>query len=182
MVEPLILDILSSGRNVNAKELAGRLEVSIRTIYRDLAAMCDAGITLQITRGVGGGVKVIGDTTEEDYNKIIKIMDKPIKHSGKVYVVKTDTWLSRLLNEDISNRVNLVAQIDQSMSFRVYDELDGYWEKIDNGDLLIKIDVANTEWMYSYICSYCDKIRVISPASVREEVKLRYAIAYRRYQ
>lgn len=206
-----ILNILGSGRIVNAKDLASEFNVSNRTIYRDLDAMCEAGINLQITRGARGGIKSIDDIKEEDYSKIKSIVDKPIKHSGKIYVVKTDaedshivyeanniksnkkvpytsgeietnTWLIRLLNEDNSDRVDLVVQIDQSMSFRVYDELDGYWERVDSGDLLVNIDVANTEWMYSYICSYCDKIKVISPVSVREEIRRRYAMAYRRYQ
>ena len=40
---------------VTAEELAGRFGVSVRTIYRDLDALADAGLPLLSERGRGGG-------------------------------------------------------------------------------------------------------------------------------
>jgi predicted DNA-binding transcriptional regulator YafY len=50
-----ILLFLHAGRRWTAGELARRLEVSERTIYRDMDALSIAGIPVIAERGVGGG-------------------------------------------------------------------------------------------------------------------------------
>ena len=50
-----ILMILQEHGQVRAEDLATRLEVSVRTIYRDLDALSTAGIPVYAERGVGGG-------------------------------------------------------------------------------------------------------------------------------
>jgi predicted DNA-binding transcriptional regulator YafY len=50
-----ILMLLQRHRQLTAHDLAQRLEVSERTIYRDLEALSAAGIPLYAERGVGGG-------------------------------------------------------------------------------------------------------------------------------
>lgn len=44
---------------VTAKELAERFEVSVRTIYRDIEALCEAGIPIYTTKGKGGGISLL---------------------------------------------------------------------------------------------------------------------------
>ncbi len=50
-----ILLLLQVHRKVTANELAKRLEVSERTIYRDMDALSTAGIPVYSERGYGGG-------------------------------------------------------------------------------------------------------------------------------
>ena len=50
-----ILLLLQVHRRLTARELAERLEVSQRTIYRDMMALSVAGIPVVTERGVGGG-------------------------------------------------------------------------------------------------------------------------------
>src|SRR5437667_2235866 len=50
-----ILLLLQVHRRVTAGELARRLEVSERTIYRDMEALSTAGIPVFAERGTGGG-------------------------------------------------------------------------------------------------------------------------------
>lgn len=45
---------LMSGERMTAPELARRLEVSVRTIYRDVEALCQAGVPSQPGRGKAG--------------------------------------------------------------------------------------------------------------------------------
>src|SRR5439155_7330050 len=54
-----IMLLLQSRGRMTAAELAERLEVSIRTIYRDLEALGMAGIPLYTERGPGGGCELL---------------------------------------------------------------------------------------------------------------------------
>ncbi len=53
-----ILTILLQREKITAPELAKRLEVSARTIRRDIDALCLAGIPVITRQGVGGGISV----------------------------------------------------------------------------------------------------------------------------
>ena len=54
----MILILLEQPR-VGAQELADRFEVSVRTIYRDMEAINQAGIPVRSTSGVGGGFEIM---------------------------------------------------------------------------------------------------------------------------
>ena len=51
-----IIILLLNRRMVQAKELAERFEVSIRTIYRDIDAINAAGIPIVTYQGTNGGI------------------------------------------------------------------------------------------------------------------------------
>jgi len=54
-----IVILLLNRRMVQAKELAERFEVSVRTIYRDVEAINQAGIPIVTYQGSGGGIGLI---------------------------------------------------------------------------------------------------------------------------
>lgn len=51
-----IVYILMNKKNITAKELGERFEVSQRTIYRDIETLCQAGIPIYTNKGKGGGI------------------------------------------------------------------------------------------------------------------------------
>jgi predicted DNA-binding transcriptional regulator YafY len=51
-----ILLLIEAKGKVKAKELAEELETSVRTIYRDVDALCEAGIPLTTNTGPNGGI------------------------------------------------------------------------------------------------------------------------------
>lgn len=56
----LSITMLLLGRDcVSAPELAGRFEVSVRTIYRDIESLCEAGIPVVAYPGSGGGYGIL---------------------------------------------------------------------------------------------------------------------------
>lgn len=54
-----ILSILLQQEKVTAPYLAGRFEVSRRTINRDIEDLCKAGIPVMTTQGVNGGISIM---------------------------------------------------------------------------------------------------------------------------
>jgi len=56
-----ILLLLQVHRRITAGELARRLEVSERTIHRDMEALGTAGIPVVAERGIGGGWSLLGE-------------------------------------------------------------------------------------------------------------------------
>ena len=56
-----IVLLLQSNHQMTSRDLAARLEVSERTIHRDMEALSGAGIPVTASRGSGGGWSLLGD-------------------------------------------------------------------------------------------------------------------------
>jgi predicted DNA-binding transcriptional regulator YafY len=54
-----ILLLLQTRGRMTAEQLAAELEVSARTIYRDLDALGEAGVPIYVERGPGGGARLV---------------------------------------------------------------------------------------------------------------------------
>lgn len=76
-----IVYILMEKERVTAKELAEKLEVSVRTINRDIEKLSEARIPVYATRGRSGGISLLSDfvlnkkvLTEEEKSSILSSM------------------------------------------------------------------------------------------------------------
>jgi len=54
-----IIYILLEKKSITARELAEHFEVSVRTIYRDIDALCQARIPIYSSQGKGGGITLV---------------------------------------------------------------------------------------------------------------------------
>jgi predicted DNA-binding transcriptional regulator YafY len=77
-----ILIIISQKGLVTGKDLAEHFEVSIRTIYRDIEKISEAGVPIAATGGKGGGYYIMGDYNlnnlffnKKEIEPLIAVMD-----------------------------------------------------------------------------------------------------------
>ncbi len=87
-----ILIQLQSKKIVTAKEIAARFEISLRTVYRDIKTLQDAGVPIGSENGVGyfivDGYRLPPiSLTEEEANTLI-ILEEFIKGQGDISLIK----------------------------------------------------------------------------------------------
>ena len=67
--------------------------------------------------------------------------------------------------------VSLVLQIDKKMAYRVYDEFEeSSIQMQDNGDFIVSVTLPLNDWVYGYILSYGEYIRVIEPENIKQNI------------
>ena len=62
-----LLYLLLERERIPASELAQTLEVSVRTIYRDVQTLGEAGIPVYAERGRNGGIAILPKAMQREY-------------------------------------------------------------------------------------------------------------------
>ena len=107
---------------------------------------------------------------KEDYRifkiariKEIKILDKhvertlPKEKKEETYHVKT---------------ISLVLEISNQMAYRIYDEFENNEiTKKEDGSFIIKVEYPENDWVYGYLLSFGEYIKVLSPDRARNTIK-----------
>lgn len=67
--------------------------------------------------------------------------------------------------------MDLVLKIDKSMEFRIYDELNNSTIEEKEDYFIVKVNLEIGDWIYSYLLSYREKIEILEPIELRENMK-----------
>ena len=68
--------------------------------------------------------------------------------------------------------ISLELEISREMAFRVYDEFESSEiTKNQDGNFIIKVEYPENEWIYSYILSFGEYIKIQSPEIIKNIVK-----------
>ena len=81
-----------------------------------------------------------------------------------------------LKKEDLKNQNNMngkgtkiVIEVDKSQAYRVYDEFfEENIAKKENENFEITIEIFENEWLYGYLLSFGEHLKVLKPARIRE--------------
>ena len=68
--------------------------------------------------------------------------------------------------------IELELEINKAMTYRVYDEFESKEiTKKEDGNFIIKVKYPENEWVYGYILSFGEHIKVIAPEYARNIIK-----------
>lgn len=78
--------------------------------------------------------------------------------------------LSKQIDEAFAITVHLVACFDHSVKFRLIEEygIDSFRE-VENGELYFEFDFSNKDNLLEWVLGFGDKVKIIEPASIKEE-------------
>lgn len=151
----IILLIENRGK-VKAKDLADELETSVRTIYRDIDTLCEAGIPLAADTGPNGGIHFV-DGYKVGINDINK--DDVINLYLSSMGIKADK------ESDISYKVkNSLLKLQKSVSDEFRDDMNTVGHKFFVDDV--------PWWGEKHRLKYIDEI--VSAVWQSEKLKIKY--------
>lgn len=106
--------------------------------------------------------------TKEGY-RFFKI---PRMYGLKVLEETFDRKLPEVKEEPIQiQTVTLKLEIAKELSYRIYDEFRPEdIKKKENGDFIITISYPENDWVYGYLLSFGDKIKIIEPDYVKDKI------------
>lgn len=154
--------VLESKKQITAKELSERFEVSVRTIYRDLEILSQAGIPIVTESGPGGGVSLV-----EGYRFNMNALDQRELSS----MIKTFADQELFVQTDDISR-SMLLKVRHALPTEVQVEFDRFMNSM-------KIDT--TTWFGAEVVSTENKQLLDTiKQSILEKAKLKFD--YKSYQ
>lgn len=141
-----ILMLLQIHKKLTASELSKKLEVSVRTIYRDIDILSGIGVPIVADKGINGGIKLIGDyktsitgiNKNELFSLFIPTGDKILEDLG-IEKLKDSTIL-KILGDSSSDELKEFENIQNY----IYIDMNAWSEPsiILNTDILSELQNA----------------------------------------
>ena len=138
-----ILSVLLQKEKTTAPELAERFEVSKRTINRDIEDLCLAGIPIQTTQGVGGGIRIMDGyrmdrtlLTSRDMQMILAGLRSLDSVSGSSYYSRLMEKIRAGSSELISGKESILIDLASWYKTTLAPKIATIQEAIENRNLL----------------------------------------------
>lgn len=155
-----IILILLNKKNITAKELADKFQVSIRTIYRDIETLSSSGVPVYMNKGKGGGIFLL-----EDFSINKAILSENDKHSLTLALKA----LSSIQYPEVNSIINKVGFIKNKNNEEEWIDIDlSRWgSKLKKNDKFTKVKdaILNNQLIeFTYVNSLANKsIRKVEP-------------------
>lgn len=108
-----ILQILINKKNVTAKELASRFDVSVRTIYRDIDVLSANGVPVYCSQGKGGGISILDNymidkaiLTDEEQKQVLLSLQS-VNVTGQINVEDSLIKLRNVFNKNNTDWIEI---------------------------------------------------------------------------
>lgn len=93
------------------------------------------------------------------------------------------TEMPHAQNEYKKDLIHLVLEMKENVAYRIFDEYDSScFQRREDGSFLVTIDFPKSEWVYGYLMSFGNSMRILEPEDIKDEVKSRYQKALQQYE
>lgn len=100
-------------------------------------------------------------------SRILKTTEKEAYFNETVF----HTWEEKKEEIPEEAMIHLHLKFEKSVGFRIYDEFPiETIEKNEEGDFIVKIDMPMNEWIYAYLLSFGEKVKILEPESLKDEI------------
>ncbi|TGE38441.1 YafY family transcriptional regulator [Desulfosporosinus fructosivorans] len=148
---------LLNKKTLTAKELSERLEVSVRTIYRDIETLSCAGIPVYMRKGKGGGISLL-----ENF-----VLNKTVLSDTEQNEILTALQTLNVINyPNVDLVISKLGALFNKSNYNWIDVDFSHWGSKDQGSFnLLKTAIVKTRVIsFDYFSSYGEKtIRTIEP-------------------
>ncbi|MDR2932389.1 MAG: YafY family transcriptional regulator [Oscillospiraceae bacterium] len=153
-----IVYILLDRKNITAKELAARFEVSVRTIYRDVDTLSQSGIPIYTNKGRGGGISLV-----ENY-----VLNKSlITEREQREILYALQGMNSVASSETAGVLSKLSGLFRTQAATDWIEIDfSGWSKQQGDDfILIKTAVLNKQTIgFDYFGANGEKsMRIVEP-------------------
>lgn len=77
----------------------------------------------------------------------------------------------------------ITLEIDSSEAYRVYDEFsDASITKLENGKFLVELELPENDWLYGYLLSFGEHIKILKPTRIRNIIKAKLEKSLKNYK
>ena len=183
-----MLYILLERDRVTAAELAQRLEVSVRTVYRDAQALCEAGIPLYAERGREGGLCLLPSCklskaylTEEERRSVLSSLralgqtgaddGQALRRLSAFWGSDTPDWVQIDLSDWSSRQGPLLATLKdailkrQRLSFSYYGESG---RRTEREVCPVRLCFKERAWYLAAFCLLRGAMRLFKLSRIRQ--------------
>lgn len=163
---------LLNKKTTTAKELSERFEVSVRTIYRDIETLSSAGIPVYMSKGKGGGIRLL-----ENF-----VLNKTILSDTEQNEILTALQTLKVINYPDVDLVLSKLGVLFNKNYDNWIDVDfSHWGTKDQGKFnVLKTAIVNTRAIsFDYFSSYGEKtIRTVEPLQLWFKDKSWYLKGY----
>lgn len=93
----------------------------------------------------------------------IKVTNESFENNSRIF--------KEPLYDNPKDMIHLELEIDKSLTYRIYDEFDESCISIlPNGNYCINANLPENEWLYGYLLSFGEKLKIISPSHIKNIV------------
>lgn len=147
-----IISLLQLNKKIKAKDLAEKLEVSVRTIYRDIDTLSSMGVPVIADQGHDGGITLLGDYKTD----LTGLTDKELQY---LFLPQPQKLLKDLNIENLSHNSLLKLlgstskqQLELIENMQNYLYIDMYsWNEINTTDRTILTQLQKSIWASSEV-------------------------------
>jgi len=109
----------------------------------------------------------------EDFRFFKLTRIKELELTSENYARSISTQVIKKIEKYLEETIPVILRFDKEMLFRIYDELPDAVIHNNGDKILVETSLPNSESLFSYLFSFGDKVELISPQNIREEIKVR---------